>query len=41
MASGTAPTITTGTNRYDVFSFVWDYNVTEEWFGFIGGQNFY
>ena len=38
--SGTAPTITTGSTKYDVFSFLLDYNVSEDWFGFIGGQNF-
>ena len=38
--SATAPTITTGLNQYDVFSFVLEDNTSETWLGFIGGQNF-
>jgi hypothetical protein len=37
--SGTAPTITTGANKYDVFSFILETASSENWLGFIGGQN--
>jgi archaellin len=34
---GTAPTLTTTNDKYDVFSFIYD---GSRWYGFIGGQNF-
>jgi len=35
--NGTAPTLTTTNNKYDIFSFIYD---DTNWYGFIGGQNF-